>query len=151
MDEYLIGSGAVLTAGSEATIARATLHAQTPPHVAAGVKAAVIDFESVNPSELSRIVVVLTGCRRSEFRDTVETPLLARGECGLADVIAILARAANTPEVHVFARWAPDAELSAATGARGVRLVIHPLESIEQAALVSGQRFSRWPTPVRAA
>jgi hypothetical protein len=33
----------------------------------------------------------------------------------------------------------------------GVRLVAHPLEAIEQAALVTGQRFSRWQSALRAA
>jgi hypothetical protein len=45
----------------------------------------------------------------------------------------------------------PDAAMSAELAASGVGLVTHPLESIEQAALVSGQRFSRWQSPFRAA
>src|SRR5581483_12428890 len=56
MDEYLIGAGALLTAGPEASISAATLHAQTDRHLAETVKAAIIDFESAHPAELSRIV-----------------------------------------------------------------------------------------------
>jgi hypothetical protein len=53
--------------------------------------------------------------------------------------------------VHLFARWSPEAAMSAGLAIAGVRLVTHPLESIEQAALVSGQRLSRWRSPFRAA
>ena len=59
MDEYLIGAGAVLTAGPEASIAGATLHAQTDPQLVEMVKAAVIDFESAHPAELSSIVIMI--------------------------------------------------------------------------------------------
>ena len=34
---------------------------------------------------------------------------------------------------------------------RGVSLVAHPLETIDQAALVTGQRFARWKSALRAA
>ena len=151
MDQYLIGAGAVLTAGRQASIAPATLHAQTDPHLAAQVKAALIDFESADPRDLSRIVIVLSGWSGARFRETVTRPLLARGECSLADVMAALASAAGTHEVHVFARWAPQTALQDDPALAGVRLVSHPLESIEQAALISGQAFSRWQSPFRAA
>jgi len=150
MDEYLIGAGAILTAGPDASIARATIHAQTDPLLAAGVKAAVIDFESVSPIELSRIVIMLAGSNASQFRDSVVQPLLRRRQCSLADIVSQLALAGETSEVHVFARWAPDRELTAGAQAAGVQLVTHPLDSIEQAALVSGQRWSRW-RPFQAA
>src|SRR5581483_4505764 len=61
MDEYLIGAGALLTAGPEASISAATLHAQTDRHLAETVKAAIIDFESAHPAELSRIVAMISG------------------------------------------------------------------------------------------
>lgn len=150
MDEYLIGAGALLTAGPEASIARATIHAQTDPFLAAGVKAAVIDFESGSPADLSRIVIMLAGWNAMQFRDSVVEPLLSRRECSLTDVVNLLASAGETREVHLFARWAPDGDLAAGAHAAGVRLVSHPLESIEQAALVSGQRWSRW-RPFQAA
>lgn len=50
MNDYVIGSGAVLTAGPNASIAAATLHAQTDAAIAAGVRAALVDFESPQPT-----------------------------------------------------------------------------------------------------
>jgi hypothetical protein len=148
---YVIGAGAVLTAGPESSIAGATLHAQTDPGIARQVAAAVIDFEAAHPSELSRILVVAAGWGGSRFRAEVVGPLLARGECTLADVLHVLCRAVGTPEIHLFARWLPEAAMLAALGSAGIRVVAHPLEAIDQAALVSGQRFSRWRSPFRAA
>ncbi len=46
MDEYFIGAGALLTAGPQASIASATLHAQTDPGLSQQVVAAVVDFEA---------------------------------------------------------------------------------------------------------
>ena len=71
--------------------------------------------------------------RRGSKADLV-APLLERGECTLADVIANLAQAAQTAEVHLFARWLPDDVLTAALRRDGVTLVAHPIESIRQAA-----------------
>ncbi len=151
MDEYLIGAGAVLTAAPQSSISGATLHAQTDPHLAARVKAAVIDFEATHPAELSRIVIVAAGWGSSRFAADVVRPLLAQSECTLADVMGLLAGATGAQEVHLFARWAPEAATSSALRAAGIRLVSHPLESIQQAALVSGQRLTRWRSPFRAA
>ena len=151
MDEYLIGAGAVLTAGPESSISRATLHAQTDARLAAQVKAAVIDFEATAPQELSRIVIVAAGWARGPFESQVISKLLDRRECSLGAVIALLAQAAGTPEVHLFARWLPEAGTMAELEASNVRLVVHPLESIAQVALVSGQQFRRWRPTFRAA
>jgi hypothetical protein len=151
MNDYLIGAAAVLTAGSHASITAASLHAQTDPHLAACVKAAVIDFEATDAAELSRIVIVAAGWGGSSFGASILRPLLARHECNLADVMRVLARATGTHEIHLFARWSPDSATSFDLAAAGVRLVTHPLETIEQAALISGQRFSRWRSPFRAA
>ncbi len=151
MDEYLIGAGALLTAGPDASIACATLHAQTDRHLAETVKAAIVDFESAHPAELSRIIAMISGSSRRYFREAVVEPLLERRECSLAEVIGQVARAAGTPEIHLFARWSPDAQMDVELAAAGVRMVLHPLESIEQAALVCGQRLSRWRSPRRAA
>jgi hypothetical protein len=151
MSEYLIGAGAVLTAGAAASIAGATLHAQTDSPAANEIRAAVIDFEAVSPRDLSRIVIVAAGWAPRRFESDVTQPLLARGECTLADVMECLAFATNTKELHLFARWLPDVDLAAALREKGVSLVGHPIEAIEQAALVCGQRFNRWPAPFRAA
>ena len=151
MNDYVIGSGAVLTAGPQASIAGATLHAQTDATIAAGVRAALVDFESGSLTELSKLVVFATGWNGARVKAELVAPLLVRGECTLADVVALLAHAAQTPEVHVFARWLPDDMLTAALRREGVTLVAHPIESIRQAALISGQSYVRWPSPLRAA
>jgi hypothetical protein len=151
MDEYIIGAGAVLTAGPQASIAGATLHAQTDAGLASVVHAALIDFEAAHLDELSRIVIVAPGWSSSRFEGGVIEPLLARRECTMADVVTTLAQATGQQEVHVFARWLPDATMTAGLASIGVALVSHPLEAIDQASLVSGKRLSRWQSPFRAA
>lgn len=151
MDEYLIGAGALLTAGPEASITPATLHAQTDRLLAPNVKAALIDFEAADPADLSRIVIMIAGWARARFREAVVEPLLARRECSLADVMCRLAGAAQADEIHLFARWEPESQTVAEMASSGIRLVVHPLESIGQAALVSGQHVRRWRSPLRAA
>jgi hypothetical protein len=145
MDEYFIGAGALLTAGPSGSIAGATLHAQTEAGLAARVKAAVIDFEATKLGELSRVLVVAAGWSGPRFRNEVVSRLLADDECSLADVMAVLAEAAGTQEIHVFAHWLPDDETLGTLEKRGIRVVAHPLEAIGQAALVCGQRVGRWP------
>jgi len=34
---------------------------------------------------------------------------------------------------------------------RGIGLIAHPIEAIDRAALVSGQRYARWKSALRAA
>lgn len=151
MKEYLIGAGAVLTAGPSASIAQATLHAETDGHLAAGIRAAMVDFEGGSPEDVSQVVILASGWRSSQFQHDVVGPLLAHGECTLADVLGILAGATGSAEVHLFARWLPDEAMRAGLASQGVRVVAHPLDAIGQAALVSGQRLSRWRSPFRAA
>ena len=145
MDEYFIGAGALLEAGPSGSIAAAALHAQTEAGLAASVKAAVIDFEATRLAELSRLLVVAAGWSVPRFRSEVVVRLLAQHECTLADVMAVLAEAAGTCEVHVFARWLPDDETLQTLEKRGICVASHPLEAIGQAALVCGQRVGRWP------
>jgi hypothetical protein len=151
MKEYLIGAGAVLTAGASASIAGAALHAETEGHLAAGVSAAMVDFEGGSSEELSQVVIVAAGWRSSRFDSEVVRPLLARGECTLVDVLAVLAGATQAAEVHLFARWLPDDAMRMGLASRGVSVVAHPLDAIGQAALISGQRVARWRAPFRAA
>ncbi|MGC1381048.1 MAG: hypothetical protein WA814_08505 [Candidatus Baltobacteraceae bacterium] len=151
MDEYFIGAGALLTAGSAASITPATLHAQTGETLAGRIEAALIDFEAARPSEISRLLIVAAGWTSARFRAEVSRQLLSRQACSLADVIATLAGAKGVPEVHVFARWQLDAATAAELRERGVRILEHPLEAIGQVALVSGQRLERWRAPFRAA
>ncbi|HEV3091309.1 MAG TPA: hypothetical protein VGX91_07705 [Candidatus Cybelea sp.] len=150
MDEYLIGAGALLTAGPSATIRSATLHAQAEPALARRVRAALFDFESGRPEDLAQALIVAAGWSGHRFREEVVGPLLAQRECALADVLATLADAVGTGEVHLFARWQPDSATLDALRSRGVRIESHPLEAIGQAALISGQRVERWQ-PGRAA
>jgi hypothetical protein len=151
MDEYFIGAGALLTAGPTATIRGATLHAQPGAALALQISAALIDFESPGPAELSRLLIVAAGWSGSRFHAEVVVRLLALGECGLDDVIAALADAVQTTEVHLFARWSPDQAALDSLEKGGIRIISHPLEALGQAALVSGQRVERWRVPVRAA
>jgi hypothetical protein len=65
--------------------------------------------------------------------------------------VASLAQAARVSEVHLFARWLPGSTMLDELRKVGVALVSHPLEAIEQAALVTGQRFARWNSVLRAA
>jgi hypothetical protein len=151
MNDYLIGSGAMLTAGPAGSIAGATLHAQTDPAIAAHVRASLIDFESAGPADLSRVLIVGTGWTNARVRAEWIAPLLSREACTLADVMELAAKTSGAGELHVFARWLPDEMLAAALRRCGVTLVAHPLEAIRQAALISGQSFTRWPSPLRAA
>jgi hypothetical protein len=151
MNDYFIGSGALLTAGPQSSIAAAALHAQTDPALAAAVTAAVIDFEAGSPRELSRLVVVAAGWRRDRVAREFIAPLLERGECTLVDVIAALGTSTAAATIHLFARWLPDEILVGELGRAGIDLVAHPLESIRHAALVCGERYERWHPGMRAA
>ncbi|MBV9720080.1 MAG: hypothetical protein JOZ77_12230 [Candidatus Eremiobacteraeota bacterium] len=151
MEEYFIGAGALLTAGPAASIAAATLHAQTEPVLASQIAAAVVDFEATDVGEISRLLVVAAGWSAGRFQAEVTTRLLDQRECGLGDVIAVLAEATGSREVHIFAHWCPDLATTASLARAGVRLIAHPLEAIGRAALVSGNRLAHWRPPVQAA
>ena len=151
MDEYLIGAGAILTAGPSATVRSATLHAQTEPALARQVRVALVDFESASSDELSRVLVVAAGWSVPRFHDEVVAPLMERRECTLADLFFALAQATSSKDVHVFARWMPPAAVAADLERQGITLICHPLEAIGHASLVAGQRVQKWRPPVRAA
>jgi hypothetical protein len=151
MDDYLIGAGAVLTAGAAGSITGASLHAQVDPRLSAQVRAAMVDFEAGDVSEISRVVIVATGWSVGRFEEQVSRKLLAARECTFTDVFETLAQATGTPEIHLFARWLPDGGILRQTASRGINLVVHSLDAIGQAALISGQRYARWPAPLRAA
>jgi len=151
MNEYIIGAGAVLTAGPSASISAATLHAQTDAAIAGMVRAAVVDFESSSLSDLSKLIVLAAGWNAQHVREELIPPLVAHGTCTLADVMGTLAAAAKVDEVHIFARWMPDELMTATLRKAGVTLVAHPLEAIRQAALVCARGLTRLPAPVRAA
>ncbi len=150
MDQYFIGAGALLTAGPTATITGATLHAQPEAALAEQVGAALIDFESPSSAEISRLLIVAAGWSASRLHAEVVAKLLSKRDCGLSDVIAILAGAVQTNEIHLFARWQPDRMTLDLLEKAGIRIIAHSLEAIGQASLVSGQRVERW-RPIRAA
>lgn len=145
MDGYFIGAGALLTAGPEASLARATLHAQPASNLAGQVGAALVDFEAVQLGEVSRILIVAAGWSGARFYAEVVQKLIAQRECALPDIIAILSEATGATKVHLFAHWRPDEAMLASLAERGISLSIHPLEDLGPAALVSGQRLERRP------
>jgi hypothetical protein len=140
--EYLIGAGAFLeTRGS---ITPAVLHANVDEALAAGVQAAVVDFEATKPEAMSRILVVAKGWNAARFRAAVTGELLARPECTLAEVLRVLARAAGTARIHLFAHYFPDEETVRTLREAGIEVLAHPLESIAAASVISGQRVTRY-------
>jgi hypothetical protein len=151
MEEYVIGAGALLTAEPHASVAGATLHAQTDPAVATKARAVIVDFESTRLQDLSKIVIVVAGWNRQRFEREVIAPLRPRYQITLAEILATTATAAETPELHLFAHWLPDESLSTAVQSAGITLIAHPLETIHQAALISGQTYQYWRAPLRAA
>lgn len=142
--DYIIGAGAMLETGEQATITPATLHAHVDPALAGQVVAAAVDFEGTSPESLRRLLVLAQGWSQGEFRSRVTDPLRRSGDCTLAQVFELLAEGAGTKQVHLFAHWLPDEATCAYLRGRGIELVAHPLEAIEAAALVSGQRCRRW-------
>jgi hypothetical protein len=142
--EYMIGAGAILETGEAAKVTAAMLHARVDAMLVRSVKAAAIDFDGNSPDALRRLLVLVPGWNAGRFRSHVTHPLIERGACSLADVLSMLAGAAHTPEVHLFAHWMPDDVTCAALAQRGIGLVVHPLEAIETAAVVAGQRHTRW-------
>ncbi|HEV2262718.1 MAG TPA: hypothetical protein VGR69_10570 [Candidatus Rubrimentiphilum sp.] len=150
MEQYLIGSGAILESGETARLTPAALHARVDPALAECVGAAAIDFEGQSLESLRRLVVIVAGWNGQRFRSEVSDTLLRRGSCSLGDVLQTLAQAVRASQVHLFSRWLPDDATYAQLQAHGVEIVAHPLEAIESAAVVAGQRHTRW-TAVRAA
>jgi hypothetical protein len=151
MNDYFIGSGALLTAGPAGSIAAATLHAQTDPAIAGQVQAALVDFESTRATEISKVLLVGAGWTAGRVAVEWIQPLLEQRSCTLVDVFEFAGSSSANREVHLFAHWLPDEVMTAALGRSGVTVVAHPLEAIRQAALISGQSYVRWPSPLRAA
>ncbi len=141
---YIIGAGALLESGVNASITPTTLHAHVDPVLARTVQAAAIDFESGSQDALRRLVIITQGWNASRFGRCVSDRLLEKRECTLADVLGVLAQAAGLHEVHLFAHWLPDPVTTTELANAGIALIAHPLESIEEAALVSGQRRHWW-------
>lgn len=140
----MIGAGAILETGDAAKVTAAMLHARVDPMLARSVKAAAVDFDGNCPEALRRLLVLVPGWDAGRFRSRVTSALIERGTCSLADVLSMLAAAAQTPEIHLFAHWLPDDATYATLAKLGIGLVVHPLEAIESAAVVAGQRHTRW-------
>ena len=148
--EYMIGAGAILETGEAAKVTPAMLHARVDPALARSVRAAAIDFEGSSSESLRRLLVLVSGWNAGEFRSAVSDRLIERGTCSLADVLSTVADAAGVREVHLFSHWLPDEATHRALTERGIGVVAYPLEAIESAAVVAGQRHTRWKA-VRAA
>lgn len=142
--DYIIGAGAILETGDPGSITPASLHANVDAAIARSAQAVAIDFESTSAETLQRLFIVAPGWNASQFRVEVTQPLQAQRTCTLADVLLRLADATQAPEVHLFAHYFPDEQTGAALAKRGITLIAHPLESIEAASVVAGQRCKRW-------
>lgn len=148
--EYMIGAGAMLETGEAAKVTPAMLHARVDSALAQTVRAAAVDFEGSSPESLRRLMVLVPGWNASQFRTSVTRKLIERGACSLGDVLSLVAQAAQASEFHLFAHWLPDDGTYRKLADLGIELIAHPLEAIESAALVAGQRHTRWKA-VRAA
>lgn len=141
--DYIIGSGAILESGPSGGITPASFHASIGRGATPSLLAMAVDFEGTSAQDVRKMLVVVQGANPGFVRGSVELPLRAKGDCSLADVFLTLARAAKTCEVHLFAHWLPPEETCEALRSAGVTLVAHPLETIEAASVVSGQRHRR--------
>ncbi|HET9393068.1 MAG TPA: hypothetical protein VFO29_06095 [Candidatus Rubrimentiphilum sp.] len=148
--EYMIGAGAVLETGEAAKVTPAMLHARVDSALAKTVGAAAIDFEGNSPKSLRRLLVLVPGWNAGRFRSSVTKKLIERDTCSLGDVLSLVAQAAQATEFHLFAHWLPDGATYKKLADLGIELIAHPLEAIESAALVAGQKHTRWKA-VRAA
>lgn len=151
MNEHLIGSGALLTAGANTLAMPASVHARTDPATALAVRAALVDFEGSASGELSRVVILAAGWTAQRFDAEIVRPLAAREALPLGDVLKTLGRATRVDEMHIFARWLPGEGLIATLRAANINVVAHPLETITQAVLICGQRYTQWHAPRYAA
>ena len=150
MEGYIIGSGALLRSGANATITPAALHAQVAPGISGVARAVAVDFEGTSAAALQRVLLLAPGWTADRFARNVTDRLVSQGTCRLGDVLAILAEATGVQEIHMFADYLPDDLTCGLLARRGVWLVTHALDAIERAALIAEQRRTRWPT-VRAA
>lgn len=148
---YIIGAGAMLTAGDQSTIARATLHAQVLDGQAEGSTGVVVDFESGRASELRRLLILGVGLSPQSFHDGVTSRLTGSGDCDLGRVITFLAAGLQTRRIHWFARWTPSEAVLENLKAHGVTLLVRPLEAIARAALVIERSYKTWDGTAEAA
>ncbi len=142
--DYIIGAGAILESGENGSITPATLHAQIDHTLAARAKAVAIDFEGVSPASLRRLLVVAQGFNGAAFRTGVTDRLREQRTCELTDVLETLAKAAGTGEVHLFSHWLPDVQTCTRLAEQGIDVIAHPLETIDAASVIAGQRNRRW-------
>lgn len=142
--DYIIGAGAILETGESGSITSAALHAQVDPALAQRVCVAAVDFEGTSVESMRRLLVIGQGWSGPQFRACVSDALRTRRDCTLADVLRTLGEQSPNREVHLFAHWLPDEDTCADLARAGLTLVSHPLESIQAASLVSGQRCRRW-------
>ena len=125
MEGYFIGSGAILQAGERSKIIGATLHAQLAGDLEPAV--VLVDFESTVLSDVRQVLAVVSGYSVAAFDDLVASRLLNAGECTFDDVVRIIAESTEASEVHLYARWEPSGEMTAALERAGITLRMHPL------------------------
>ncbi|MDQ6931790.1 MAG: hypothetical protein M3160_01300 [Candidatus Eremiobacteraeota bacterium] len=142
--DYIIGAGAMLTAGERTTITRATLHAQVLDGHGVGSTGVVVDFDSSRPSELKRLLILGVGLSPQNFHDGVTSRLVGSGDCDLERLIELLASGLQTRRIHWFARWAPTDSVLQNLQTHGVTLVVKPLDAIARAALVMDRSYNAW-------
>ncbi len=157
MDEYIIGAGAMLAGGLQATITGTKVHAEVSARVASRARAIAIDFESTRglagqpASDVQRLLIVAAGWAASTFQASVTGRLLHSGLCGVGDVLRALSDGTGQREVHLFAHWIPDDLLVGALRREGIELIAHSLDEIRRAALIADQAYTRWERPPQAA
>lgn len=142
--DYIIGAGAMLTAGEGSTITRAALHAQVVDGHGEGSTGVVVDFDSSRPSELRRLLILGVGSSPQKFHDGVTSRLIGSGDCDLERLIALLAAGLQTRRIHWFARWTPSDSVLRNLQTQGITLVVKPLEAIARAALVMDRSYNAW-------
>jgi len=149
MEGYFIGSGAILEAGEGSKIVGATLHAQLSGDASPDV--VLVDFDGTEFAEVRQLLAVVAGYSIADFDASVASRLMAQGECTFENVVQIVAEAAGTSVVHLYAHWEPSTEMFTALESAGVTLIRHQLEDVSRAALIARHRYQAWQGGLKAA
>ena len=151
MDEYLIATGALITAGERPCITPAALHAAVEAAVAAAARVAVVDFDGASARVPRRLLLLVRDWGARAFEASVIARLRSKGIGSCPDALAALAEGTKTGELHLFARWLPGEDLCERLAGLGVTIVAHPLEAIHRACLIEQREREYRAVRVRAA
>jgi hypothetical protein len=151
MDEYLIGTGALVTAGEHPCIIPAALHAAVEAAVAAAARVAVVDFDGASARVPRRLLLLVRDWRARAFEASVIARLRSKGLGSCTEALAALAEGTKAGELHLFARWLPGEDLCEGLAGLGVTIVAHPLEAIHRACLIEQRGCGCGAVRVRAA